>query len=328
MGYQLSDEPPSSDFPALATWMESIASRAPGALRFINLLPNYGFPPPSDGVYEAYVDAFISIVGPDILCFDHYPLFYPGSLNDSSVDTSLAGYRRNLATIRAASLKANLTFWNFFASQPFNGRPDVSESQLRWQIFTSLAYGAKGVLYFCYWSPSGASFVWGGGIMTPQAGYGNGTADAVYGPGPHYAHAQAINSKLKSYGTTLLNSTSLFVTTVNGSGSDAVSLTALFTESRITSLGGTGSDFLTSGFNILVGFFSGVRGQQQAVLLQNQDDVYPVILAAQFAPTCTPYEISPSAAFAASPALNDAPGLGLFALYLQPGDARLLVFNC
>jgi hypothetical protein len=147
-------------------------------------------------------------------------------------------------------------------------------------------------------------------------------------PGPHYAHAQAINGKLRSYGQTLLNSTSLFVTAVNGSGKDEISLLALFPDSRVTALAGTGSDLLTTGFNILLGYFSGVPGQQQALLLQNQDDVYPVLIAPQFVENCVPYEISPSAAFAASPALNDAPGLGLFALYLQPGDARLLVFNC
>ena len=29
---------------------------------------------------------------------------------------------------------------------------DPSEAQLRWQAFTALAYGAKGILYFVYWA--------------------------------------------------------------------------------------------------------------------------------------------------------------------------------
>lgn len=33
---------------------------------------------------------------------------------------------------------------NFFKIMPFNGLNDVSEGQLRWQVFTSLAYGSKG----------------------------------------------------------------------------------------------------------------------------------------------------------------------------------------
>jgi hypothetical protein len=52
---------------------------------------------------------------------------------------SQAGYLRNLDVIRAASLAANIPFWNFFNAMPFNGRPDVTEAQLRWLVFSSLA---------------------------------------------------------------------------------------------------------------------------------------------------------------------------------------------
>ena len=33
----------------------------------------------------------------------------------------------------------------------FGGKRDPTEAQIRWQVFTSLAYGAKGVLYFTNW---------------------------------------------------------------------------------------------------------------------------------------------------------------------------------
>ena len=36
---------------------------------------------------------------------------------------------------------------------PFAGHSDPTEAQLAWQIFTSLTYGAKGILYFCYCEP-------------------------------------------------------------------------------------------------------------------------------------------------------------------------------
>ena len=38
---------------------------------------------------------------------------------------------------------------NYFNSMVFGGKRDPTEAQIRWQVFTSLAYGAKGVLYFC-----------------------------------------------------------------------------------------------------------------------------------------------------------------------------------
>ena len=245
-GYQMVDEPQRSDFPALAAWAASVAVRAPGALRFINLLPNYFLPAPSSPAYDDYVAAFVTTVKPDILCFDHYPEFFVGSETDTS-DVSQAGYIRNLQIIRRAVLGANISFWNFFGAMPYGGRSDVSESHMRWQIYTSLAHGAKGLLYFCYWSPAGTTFQWGQALMTPHALSGNelvtvaegaqdearnsitahgalkrqlsllgGGAPSAYVQGLKFAQAQRINSKLRIYGENLLRATSTFVFAANG----------------------------------------------------------------------------------------------------------------
>ena len=70
IGFQMFDEPTPQQFPALFTWSQSVALRAPHALRFINLLPP--FPNWPYGTYEGYVDAFIKQVGPNMLSFDMY----------------------------------------------------------------------------------------------------------------------------------------------------------------------------------------------------------------------------------------------------------------
>ena len=76
MGWQLFDEPQPSDFPAIAAWFSSLALRAPGALRFVNLLPNYAnFPQP--GGYGAYVEEYVAQVKPDILCACCLPAHLP-----------------------------------------------------------------------------------------------------------------------------------------------------------------------------------------------------------------------------------------------------------
>ena len=67
IGFQMFDEPDPAQFAALANWSASIASRAPHALRFINLLPP--FPNWPYGTYEGYVNAFIAQVHPNILSF-------------------------------------------------------------------------------------------------------------------------------------------------------------------------------------------------------------------------------------------------------------------
>ena len=63
---------------------------------------------------------------------------------------TMAGYHRNLGVIRTASIKAGIGFRNFFNVIPYGGWDDVSEGRARRQIFTSLVYGAKGVLHFTF----------------------------------------------------------------------------------------------------------------------------------------------------------------------------------
>ena len=70
---------------------------------------------------------------------------------------------------------------------------DISEAELRWQAYTSLAIGSKGVLYFCYWTPPGDDFKRGQAIMTPTPGKPPNIGDQS--PGHKYLMVQRINSK-------------------------------------------------------------------------------------------------------------------------------------
>ena len=92
---------------------------------------------------------------------DYYPMMTPTA-------DGRDGYCDNLAVMRKYSLEREIPFWNFFNTMPFGPHYDPTEAQLRWQIYTSLAYGAKGVLYFCYWTPKGGEFPKGGAIITAE----------------------------------------------------------------------------------------------------------------------------------------------------------------
>jgi hypothetical protein len=308
----MKDEPQPSQFAALSTWSASVAARAPDALRFINLLPNYGFPDSS--VYPSYVNDFVRVVRPDVLCFDHYPDF---GLPPSS-DLSTAGYQRNLALFRTASQQAGIPFWNFMSTMPFNGRADVSEGQLRWQVFTSLAWGAKGILYFTYWTPSGASFQWGNGLMTPRALPGQ---VPVYVQGPHFAQVARINAKLGAFGRTLLQSSSLWTFAANGTASSAAAVQP--SDSPFHSVGGSGAGPLWS---VLIGAFSTrPEASASAFVLQNQDSVLPAIVTVAFANGSAPFEIDAETG-ARIPLSDDSPMMEGWQLSLAEGDARLIVF--
>ena len=94
-----------------------------------------------------------------MLSFDHYPFFQPDP-DGRFGNISKAGFVANLATVRRAALGASIPFWVAIRVVPIPfgveggvvAQYDPSEAQLRWQAFTSLAYGAKGIIYFtCEW---------------------------------------------------------------------------------------------------------------------------------------------------------------------------------
>jgi len=165
-GYQIKDEPDAAEFAGLKTLSDSIAKTPAnkGKLRYINLLPTCN---PlqlccgnvtscgdkscgSEYNYMSYVSTFVETVQPDVLCMDAYPNFNEAA--NATADPARDDYRLILAVLRKQALKSKLNFWNYFGvARVFGGESDPTEAQVRWQVFTSLAYGAKGFLYFCYW---------------------------------------------------------------------------------------------------------------------------------------------------------------------------------
>jgi hypothetical protein len=227
IGYQIADEPLVADIPELKILTESIAEARPGKLRYINMNPNYA---DIDALnrgntltknvtsYPEYIDRFIKDVKPDVLSFDHYPSF---SMDDAQVEwkaeddvwstapISRAGYRANLALFRDRSMKHKIPFWNFMhvGGLPGSWTPDPTDAQVAWQVFTSMAYGAKGILYFIYWSAAqygvgGTSR--GGGIISPQSAhhleYNDTNLYKFYKPTPHYEQVRRLNSILRIFG--------------------------------------------------------------------------------------------------------------------------------
>src|SRR3712207_8586474 len=102
--------------------------------------------------YEGYLERYMSRVHPPLLCFDHYPLLSGGGIT--------ADYFYNWATIRNLSRKFGVPAWVFVQSVGFDSgdprfldRRRPNDAEIRWQVNVSLAYGAKGIQYFTYWTP-------------------------------------------------------------------------------------------------------------------------------------------------------------------------------
>jgi hypothetical protein len=306
-GFALTDEPNASQFADLAKKVQEVRARQPGKFGYINLFPNYASPAQLGApTYEEHVQRFMQTVKPEVLSMDHYPLMRPES-------DGRAAYLENLATMRKHSLAAGIPFWNFFYSMPFNDRLDPTEAQIRWQIFASVAYGAKGILYFCYWTPGkGAAgtgeFPKGGAIITAE---GLKTR--------HYDEARRINAELKNLGPTLMQLTSTTVVRVKDDGGSAAALKGLPLKNLMRVAGDPPGEFL-------IGCFSHTNGDQ-AVLIVNYNYSFTAWPTVEFmADTSQVREVSKSTG-ALARVIDDSPELPGLQISFGAGDARLFIIS-
>ena len=149
-GYLLRDEPSADDFSELGALTQGLLQRDPGRLPFVNLLPTYAANTQlGTDSYEEYVRRYIKTVKPLQVGWDHYALMRNGER---------PGYLGNLEIVSRLCRDARLPFVQTILSVPHAGYRDPSEADLRWQVYNSLCYGAKGILYFTYWTQPSHGF--------------------------------------------------------------------------------------------------------------------------------------------------------------------------
>jgi hypothetical protein len=299
-GYRLWDEPNANMFDGLAKRVEELRKARPGRLGYINLYPNYANSKQlgADN-YEEYVKRFVDTVDIDILCMDHYPPFKPK--NDGR-----RRYCQNLETMRKYSLQKSIPFWNYFNVMPFGPHTDPTESQIRWQIYTSLAYGAKGVIYFNYGTPKTFEFPKGSGIVRRD-----GTRSR------HWFQARRINRGLKNLGPTLMQLTSRGVYRVEP-GDDPASVLAGTPLKTIVRAD------VDPDHDYLVGAFQHADGRR-AVLLNNYRFAYTAWPTVEFdAPAEQVREIDKRTGKAV-PAYDDSPEMPGLQISLDAGEGRLFL---
>lgn len=145
-GLGIQDEPRSDYFQSLKEASEIIHKVNPDTFVFMNLLPTYAttlqLGNPS---YEDHLDMYLKTVKPSVLCYDHYAVMEDG--------TTRADYYENLALIRKYAQKYDVIPWNTILSWKHLSYAEPTDAQMRWQVYTSLAYGMKGIMYFIYWAP-------------------------------------------------------------------------------------------------------------------------------------------------------------------------------
>ncbi len=299
-GYKVRDEPNASDFPALREKVDAVRAARPGKLAYINLFPNYaneeqlGAP-----TYDEHVRLFCETVNPDVLSMDHYPRFSPEHDGRDA-------YCTNLEAMRKHALERDIPFWNFFNTMPYGPHTDPTEAQLRWQIFTSITYGAKGVLYFCYYTPLSHEFPKGGAIIQRD---GRRTR--------HWYEARRINERLKNLGPTLMQLTSTEVRRITAGDEIPKALDGL----PITNLDRASHD---PKFELLIGVFDHADGRR-AVMLTNYHFAYSQWPTVEFdVPVADITEVDQWSGDE-RPLLDDSPDMDGLQLSLDSGEGRLFL---
>ena len=146
-GYHLRDEPDAAAFPELGEWVKRIRAVDDAHFCYINLFPNYATPEQlGSPTYDAHVKAFVKQVPVQTLSFDHYPV---------TVDGVRPEWYENLDIISREARNAGKPFWAFVLAVAHGSYPIPTPAHLRLQAWTNLAYGAQGIQYFTYWTPTG-----------------------------------------------------------------------------------------------------------------------------------------------------------------------------
>lgn len=193
MGFLVKDEPNTGDLTQLAQFVNALKKKNPRLLAYINLFPTYATPQQMGAEdYPQYLQRFLQEVCPEVLCFDHYPLLVKRDRPD---------FYQNLEWAREKALSARIPLWVILQVEGIEGvyRSPI-ETELSWQVMSALAYGAKGILYFTYWTPPPGVERHFDGIIGQD-----GKARA------HYEWVKEINAVLRAWGPYLVKAKSVEV---------------------------------------------------------------------------------------------------------------------
>jgi hypothetical protein len=166
--YFITDEPSAGDFPRLGRLVAYLRERDPAHLAYINLFPTYannqqlGTKGDTVTSYREHLRQFLDVVKPSLLSWDHYQFAKAGDNGE---------YFLNLALVRQASQKSGVPFLQIVQACTWDPSMRVPvPDEMRYLVYTTLAYGAQGISYYVYCHPGHT-----GGIALPD-----GTPTPIY----------------------------------------------------------------------------------------------------------------------------------------------------
>lgn len=254
--YHITDEPNSSAFAALAEVREILHEADPEHEAYINLFPNYASPEQlGNPTYADHIEDYIKTVKPEIVSYDHYhfikgePIARPDIKDErermifesACTKVERAGFFDNFEIVREICLKYNVPYMIIVLVVEHGPYRNLTEAELRWEVFQSLAYGTERMCYFTYWTPGvdGSDndnfWNWKNGMISKD---GEKTE--------HYYMIKDINRELCAMGTELI-----------GKKSIGIFHTGKAPESKCSVFNGFGNISKIEGDPLTAGFFEG-----------------------------------------------------------------------
>ncbi|MCX6072609.1 MAG: hypothetical protein NTU91_17445, partial [Chloroflexi bacterium] len=146
--YFITDEPSAAAFPGLGKLVAYLREHDPAHLAYINLFPTYannrqlGTKGDTIPAYGEHLRQYVDIVRPSLVSYDHYQF---------AKDGDTGGYFLNLAMIRRTAQEAGVPFLNIVQACTWTPSMRVpGADEMRYLVYTTLAYGAQGISYYVY----------------------------------------------------------------------------------------------------------------------------------------------------------------------------------
>lgn len=148
-GIDVGDEPSALDFPYYGRVMDYVGRAFPNQFPYLNLYPNYASVSQNNAqetvnqlgtaTYDEHIQKYCENVPVDYICYD----FYLYSIN-------VTKHYENLRVVADACRNTGRSMW--IVLQVNSNKPVewMSENNLRFQAYTSMAFGAENIIWACY----------------------------------------------------------------------------------------------------------------------------------------------------------------------------------
>lgn len=146
-GYYLGDEPSPAAFSLLAGIHRKLRERDPVHPGWNNLFGYQIFG--AEGPFLDYTVGYLDSIRPAVLCNDQYDFLQTGDRGQ---------FVKNAVLLNELARARGIPFWCVIQLTAHHIFRDLDEGELRWQVSHLLAYGARGVGYFTYWTPPADTF--------------------------------------------------------------------------------------------------------------------------------------------------------------------------